>query len=144
MLFNALHIIFGDDAAAGKQYIVHSFLFHQGDHLWENGHVGAGKNADADGIHIFLQSSIDHHFGCLAETGIDHFHAGIPERRGNYLAPRSWPSNPTFATNTRMGLSLAKFFFSKIAIINGGIPVSSDSVYRVPGGLPENLLVQKK
>jgi len=47
--------------------------------------VRTGKNAYANGIHIFLQSCIYHHFSRLAKAGINHFHACITQCCSNYF-----------------------------------------------------------
>ena len=38
------------------------------------------KMLKPDRVHIFLHSGFGDHLGCLAQAGIDHFHAGVAQR----------------------------------------------------------------
>ncbi len=89
-----INVFIGDDAPAGQQHIVQFFFFHQGDQFRKYRIVGAGKNADPNGIHIFLQGGIDHHFGGLAKAGIDHFHPRIPQGGCNDFCAAVMPVEP--------------------------------------------------
>src|SRR5216684_3319207 len=51
----------------------------------EDGVVRAGKNREADDLYVFLQRSVDDHFGRLAEAGVNDFHAGVAQGAGNYF-----------------------------------------------------------
>jgi hypothetical protein len=49
--------------------------------------VSAGKNAQPDYIHILLDRGIDDHLRSLAQTGVHHFEARIPQPVGDHLGP---------------------------------------------------------
>ena len=42
-------------------------------------HVRPGKDRKPHRVHVLLQGSLGHHLGGLAQTGVDHLHAGIPQ-----------------------------------------------------------------
>src|SRR3982751_999601 len=45
----------------------------------------AAEDRNADRIDIFLQRRRRDHLGRLPETGVDHFHSGIPKRASDNL-----------------------------------------------------------
>jgi hypothetical protein len=45
--------------------------------------VSAAEYRDAYSIDVFLQCRGSNHFRCLAQTGVDNFHAGITQRAGD-------------------------------------------------------------
>src|SRR5204863_2297 len=63
--------------AEHDEYVCGSALFQQGSHAWHDGVVRSGQNAEADAVHIFLDSGVHDHLRRLAQSGVDHFHAGI-------------------------------------------------------------------
>ena len=42
--------------------------------------VRAGKNREADDVHVFLHRRRSDHLRRLAQPGVDHFHAGVAQR----------------------------------------------------------------
>src|SRR6476646_2062261 len=80
-----IKILLWNDAADEKQHVFHLVLLEEIRHARDNGIVCAGKNREANHVHVFLQRRVDKHVRRLAEPGIDDFHAGIAQRTGNYL-----------------------------------------------------------
>ena len=54
----------------------------------------AGKNGQADHIHVFLKRGVHDHLGRLAQAGIDDFHAGVTQCPSNHLGPAVVPIQP--------------------------------------------------
>ncbi len=65
-------------------------------------HVRSRQNRQPDNVDIFLQRGLGHHCRRLAQPRVDDLHAGVAKRRATTLAPRSWPSGPGLAINTRI------------------------------------------
>jgi hypothetical protein len=76
-------VFVGNDATAGEQNIVQTFIFHEVQNAGENGVVGSAENANPNGVNIFLQCRLNHHFWGLAQASIDYLHAGISQSGGN-------------------------------------------------------------
>ena len=55
------------------------------DHAREELDVGAGEDAEADDVDVFLQRRFGDHLGRLADAGVDHLAAAIAERAGDDL-----------------------------------------------------------
>ncbi len=49
--------------------------------------MGPGEDADADGIHIFLNGDVHDFFRGTAQAGVYHLHAGITQSLGYKLRP---------------------------------------------------------
>ena len=45
----------------------------------------AGQDAQPDDVHVLLQRRFHNHARRLAYAGVDHFHAGVPQRARDYL-----------------------------------------------------------
>jgi hypothetical protein len=72
-------------------------MLHQLDDLGEYGHMCAAEYADADGIHVFLESGVDDHLRGLAQSGVNDFHAGIPQGGGDD------PGSPVVSVQSHFG-----------------------------------------
>ena len=81
----ALDILIGNDAAHQHEDIVHFVLLEQVHYAWDDGVVRAGQDRETDDLHVFLQRGVDDHFGRLAESGVNDFHAGVTQGAGNDL-----------------------------------------------------------
>ncbi len=47
--------------------------------------MSSAQYRQAHYIRVFLNRRVGDHLGSLVQPGINHFHAGIAERRGNHL-----------------------------------------------------------
>jgi hypothetical protein len=81
----AIHILVGDDAAHEHQHVIYLVLLEEVHNARHYGIVRPGKNRQPDHVHIFLQRRVHNHFGSLAQTGVDDFHAGIAQSARNHL-----------------------------------------------------------
>ena len=77
--FSGGNISFGNDAADEHSHVVHAFGLQQVHQLRADGVVRAGKNGQADDVHIFLNGGGSNHFRSLPQAGVDHFHAGVAQ-----------------------------------------------------------------
>lgn len=110
-----IYVFIRDDASACQQHIIQFLLFHQGDQFREYRIMGTGKNADPNGIHIFLESGIDHHFGGLPKPGIDHFHPCIPQGGCNDFSAAVMPVESDFGDqNSDRSVHLANIQDTKL------------------------------
>jgi hypothetical protein len=75
-----LHVLGGYDAAARDQDVGPAHLVQQLAHAGEQGHVRAGQDREADDVHVLLHRRRGDHLRRLMEPGVDHFHAGVPQR----------------------------------------------------------------
>src|SRR5437764_405601 len=77
------HVLVGDDAAAEEDDVVDPALLEALHDPREGGHVGAGEQADAEHVDIFLHRRVDDLLGRAVQTGVDHVHARIPQAAGD-------------------------------------------------------------
>ena len=82
-LAQRIHVLFGDDAAAGDEDVVAPLLVQQLANTRKQRHVRAAKNRQANDVDVFLDGGRGDHFRRLVEPCIDHFHAGVSERGGD-------------------------------------------------------------
>ena len=75
-----------DHAAHHEKLVIDLLLFHQGDNLLGHLHVCAGKDADPDRVHVFLDGRADCVLGRSPQTRVHHLHARHPAAPG----PRGW------------------------------------------------------
>ncbi len=116
-LAQRLDIFVGDNAAHQHHHVVQALLAQQLHHPRAERQMRARQNAQAHHIDVFLQRRFGDHLRRLADAGVDHLEAGVAQRTGHHLgaavpasrsarattlAPRSWPSRPGLATNTRI------------------------------------------
>ena len=80
-----LHVLRGDDPAAGQELVPDAALAHQAQDLGEQRHVGAGEDRERHHVDVLLERGLDHLLGRLVEPGVDHFHPGVAQRRGHHL-----------------------------------------------------------
>jgi hypothetical protein len=76
-----------DDAAAEYHDVGRVLLLQQLDHAREQRHVRAGKHGKADRVHVLLDGGRDDLLRRLMQAGVDHLHAGVPQRAGHDLRP---------------------------------------------------------
>jgi len=84
-IFQMFGILIRNDASHQDDHVVHLFLFQQLHQARHNGIVRARQDRKPDDLDILLKRRVDDHFRSLAQAGIDDFHAGIPQRPGDYL-----------------------------------------------------------
>lgn len=85
LILQKRHILIGNRAAQNDQDVCGIALSEQSSDAGNDGIVGAGKDAQSDAIHVFLDRRVDDHFRGLAQAGVDHFHPGIPQGPGNHF-----------------------------------------------------------
>ena len=78
-------VFVGNDAADDHLHVGHVLLAQQFHHARHDGVVRAGKNGQADHLHVFLQRGVDDHLRSLAQAGVDHFHAGVAQGARDHL-----------------------------------------------------------
>jgi len=66
----------------------------------------AGKNGEADHVHIFLQRRADNHFRSLPQASVNDLHPGIAQGAGDYFGPA------VVAVKARLGHQYADFRLS--------------------------------
>jgi hypothetical protein len=74
-----------DDPADHHQHVVEPLLPHEFHQPRADLVVGARQDGEADDVGVFLHGRRDDLLGGLAEAGVDHFHAGVPQRAGDHL-----------------------------------------------------------
>ncbi len=47
--------------------------------------MSAGEDGEADDVDVFLHGGGGDHLRGLAKAGVDHFHAGVAQRAGDYF-----------------------------------------------------------
>ena len=81
-LLERRNVVVGDDAAgeqeklAGVDVAVLQCLHHAREQL----RVGAGQDAQADDVHVFLQRRLRDHLRRLADAGVDDLHPCVAQR----------------------------------------------------------------
>ena len=74
-----------DDAADEHAHVVETLLAQQLHQPRADVHVRAAQDRQADDVGILLQRGRGDLLGRLPQAGIDHLHAGIPQRAGDDL-----------------------------------------------------------
>src|SRR5439155_373257 len=92
-----LHVLGRDDAAARDQAIAETALLHELEHFAEQRHVRSRQDRERDHVHVLLQRRLDDLLRRLVETGVDHLHPGITQRRRHYLGPAVVAVEPRFS-----------------------------------------------
>ncbi len=83
--FQSRDIIGRDDSASQDDDVAGTLLPEELDDFRKESVVGARETREADDIDPFLDRRVCNLFGRLANAGLDHFHAGIPEGAGDDL-----------------------------------------------------------
>jgi hypothetical protein len=78
-LFESRNVAVWNNSSNHDQDIVETLSPQQFTDPRKDGVVGAGKNGDTDGIHIFLERRGSDLFGSLAEPTVDDFHARVAQ-----------------------------------------------------------------
>src|SRR5690606_28950050 len=90
------HIFLWYNTSAGQQYIVQPLFLHQGYYFGEDSHMRPTQYTYTNSIHIFLQCSVYHHFGSLAQSCIYHFHTLVAQGGGYHLCTPVVPVKANF------------------------------------------------
>src|SRR5690348_2415337 len=84
-LLQILNIHVGNDAADQQEHVVHFVLLQKVVHARHDGVMSTAEDRQSDDIDVFLKSGSNNHFGCLTQTGVNDFHACIPESACDYF-----------------------------------------------------------
>src|SRR5574341_55062 len=78
-----LHILGGNDAAAGDQDVDPDGIAQQLLHPWEQGQVGTRQDRESHDVHVLLNRGLGEHLRRLMQARVDDLHAGVAQRRGH-------------------------------------------------------------
>ena len=87
-------VLRGDRAADRDDDVAGVLLAQQLDDARDERHVGAGEDAQADGVGVLLQHRLDDLLGRLVQAGVDDLHAGVAQRAGDDLRAAVVPVEP--------------------------------------------------
>src|ERR1700676_5438173 len=95
----------GNDAADEDGDVLHAFFVEEFHELRAESVVGAGEDREADDVDVFLDGGGGDHLRCLAQAGVDHFHAGVAQGAGDDLGAA------VVAVQSGLGNQHSNFFF---------------------------------
>src|SRR5438094_2115337 len=73
-------VLVGDYASADQEYVVATPLPNQSCNFRESCHVSAVEETHSYNVNILINRHLGHLFWCGEKTGVNDFHACIPER----------------------------------------------------------------
>lgn len=77
------NVLLGDGATDDDKDVLSATFAEQLGNTWNDGVVGAGEDAQADAVNVFLNGCVDDHFRRLTEAGVDDLHAGVAQGAGD-------------------------------------------------------------
>jgi len=96
-------VLLRDDAAPQDQDVADPLFIQDLHHPGEEVAVGPREAAHGDDVHVLLHCGTDNLFRGLAQTGVNHLHPRVPERRADDL------DTPIMAVQPRLGGQHADF-----------------------------------